>query len=367
MRLARFIEQAREEIIAESLAYAAQIPALRGAEARVLRNHLPLVLKAISRDLDQPQSRAASIEKSLGNAPASLADTTAAETHGLERARSGLNIEQVVAEYRVLRSCVLRLWADACKPDSDVIADTMRFNEAIDQAVAESVAFHASETARWRDLFLGVLGHDLRNPLTAMLLTAEVLTRETSGKAAEHAQALLRNGRRMSALLNTLLDYNQSSLGTGMKVQRELVDLRPHCEDEVDMLRRAFPESQFHFSAAGDAHGRFDVVRVREALTNLVSNAVQHSSIQAPVHVSLEGQEEWVVLNVENVANPIDPEVLASLFEPLRRLSKEGRPSSGNLGLGLFIVREIATAHGGNVSATMVGDRIRFKLVLPRQ
>lgn len=174
MRLAQFIHQAREQIIAESVEYAADLPVLSGQAIEALRDHLPLVLEAIARDLELPQTRAQSIAKSEGRNPTPYAET-AAQTHGLLRARSGLTIEQLVAEYRVLRSCVLRLWADACKPDRHAIADTLRFNEAVDQAVAESVAFFSAEVERWRGIFLGVLGHDLRGPLNAMMLTAEVL------------------------------------------------------------------------------------------------------------------------------------------------------------------------------------------------
>lgn len=158
MLLADFIEFAKEQILAESVAYAKTILSLKDEEEAVLRNHLPKVLEAISADLRNPQSRTESIAKSLGRAPA-VGHETAAETHGLSRARSGLHIEQVVAEYRALRSCVLRLWADAAPPHADALQDVGRFNEAIDQALAESVRVYAGEVERWQQLFLGVLGH----------------------------------------------------------------------------------------------------------------------------------------------------------------------------------------------------------------
>lgn len=120
MRLSQFIEETSEEIIAESLAYAGEIPVLKDASTTILVDHLPLVLKTIGRDLEQAQSRRESIEKSLGNSPDVSAET-AAQTHGAYRARSGLSIDQLIAEYRVLRSCVLRLWADKHKPDQYTI------------------------------------------------------------------------------------------------------------------------------------------------------------------------------------------------------------------------------------------------------
>lgn len=365
MRLAQFIAQAHEAIIAESISYAARIPALSSAPAEVVRDHLPLVLDTIVRDLETSQTRAQSIEKSLGDAP-SLLEETAAQTHGTLRARSGLDIEQLVAEYRVLRSCVLRLWADGHDPDRHVIEDTLRFNEAIDQAIAESVAFHAAEIRRWRDIFLAVLGHDLRNPLSAITLTSELLTRETSGAALNHAVSVLRNSRRLAVLLDSLLEYNKSALGVGMEITRETVDLGAQCQEEIQMLRSAFPQRQIAYEAAGDTLGVFDGSRVREALANLVSNAAQHSPEGTPISVRVKGNGKTVEIATDNLGDPIPIDVLETLFEPLRRRELEGDAVSRNLGLGLFIVRAIARAHEGDVVASTSGGHIHFTMTLPK-
>lgn len=366
MRLSTFIRVAREDILAESMAYTVGIPVLSGTALDVLRNHLPLVLDAIATDLEQPQSQAESIEKSLGQAPAPRAQT-AAQTHGAQRARLGLNIEQVVAEFRVLRSCVLRLWAQAHEPDRFVIDDTMRFNEAIDQAVAESVAFHAAELERWRDIALGVLAHDLRGPVSAMVLSAEVLARESSGKTLTLALSMLRSGRRLTSLLDSLLEYNKATLGNGMSLSLAQTDLALSCQEETEMLRLAFPHSTIHFRSSGDTLGLFDAGRVREALANLISNAAQHSLKGTAIEVSVQGTDEAVEICVDNQAEPIPPEVLNTLFEPMKRHGSRPAGENGNLGLGLFIVREIARAHHGEVSAVSSSGAIRFKMVLPRR
>lgn len=368
MRLSKFLNLSREAILAESIAYAGTLPVLSGEPLETLRDHLPLVLDAIARDLEQPQTRAQSIAKSQGLGPAATAET-AAQTHGQLRARGGLSIEQLVAEYRVLRSTVLRLWADAGEPDEQVLADTMRFNEAIDQAVAESVAFHAAELERWRGIFLGVLGHDLRGPLNAILLTAEVLKQEAPGTAVEHADALLRNGHRLEALLDSLLEYNKSRLGLGMALHRSRLDVALLCQQEVRLLRDALPEARISLEASGDTCGSFDGSRVREALANLVFNAAQYSPAGSPVSIAVHGRADVVEVSTENETEPIAPEVLHSLFEPLRRQSSDSAASGGsrrNLGLGLFIVREIARAHGGDVTVTAAGRRIVFRIVLPK-
>lgn len=366
MRLAEFIDQARDQIVAESVAYAEQLPILSGQAIEVLRDHLPLVLDAIARDMEQPQTRAESIAKSHGHGPV-LAEETAAQTHGLLRARSGLTIEQLVAEYRVLRSCVLRLWADAHAPDKDAIADTLRFNEAIDQAVAESVAFFSAELQRWRSIFLGVLGHDLRGPLNAMLLTAKLLSHGTQpDNVARSAQALLRNGHHMASLLDSLLEYSRSELGMGMALRRTRVNLRQLCGEELEVLRTILPGTRIVFDSAGDTEGEFDSARVREALANLIGNAAQHGSAGSPVAVTVTGGDQAVQVSVDNESDPIPTEELQSLFEPLRRHANDSDTSDRNLGLGLFIVREIARAHGGDATASMAGRRVSFNLLLPK-
>ncbi len=290
---------------------------------------------------------------------------TAAQTHGTYRARSGLSIEQLVAEYRVLRSCVLRLWADAYPPDRHTIEDTLRFNEAIDQAVAESVAFYTSEVSRWRDIFLGVLGHDLRSPVNTVLIAAELVRQKTSGETQKLADALLRSGRRLTALLDSLLAYNKSSLGVGMELHRAQVDLGAQCLEEVELLRLAFPHKRIVFTLCGDTHGSFDSSRIREALANLVSNAAQHSLAGNAITVSVAGRSGVVEICTENISAPIPPDEMSALFDPLRRRPHQPKTSAPNLGLGLFIVREIARAHQGEVTASTANGHIRFKIVLP--
>jgi len=293
MRLAQFIDDSRQLIVDESVRYAGEIPALSGQALETLRDHLPLVLEAIARDLERPQTRAQSITKSEGRGP-KLAGESAAETHGLLRARSGLDIEELVAEYRVLRSCVLRLWSEAGKPGPDTLADTMRFNEAIDQAVAESVAFFNREQQRWRSIFLAVLGHDLRGPLNAMLLTAEVLTALAQDEdSRQTAQSLLRNGRHMEALLNTLLDYSRSELGVGMGLHRSRADVSALCREEVDLLRAALPGTRIDFGAAGDTMAFVDAARVREALANLVSTQPSMATPTSPSVFTWQQSAKW--------------------------------------------------------------------------
>ncbi|MGK6306266.1 sensor histidine kinase [Variovorax sp. DT-64] len=369
MQLADFIEFSKEEILADAVAYARTIDWLKDEEEAVLRNHLPRVLEAISADLRTLQSRTASIDKSHGVAPAAaIARETAAETHGLLRARSGLHIEQVFAEYRALRSSVLRLWSEAAPPDPDALRDVGRFNEAIDQALAESVRVYAAEVERWRQLFLGILGHDLRAPLNAITLTTELITQRAPGDLTSTTAILRRSTQRMASLLDSLLDYNRAGLGGGMVLAPTSIDLGAACNEELELQRAAHPKASIELSVNGNTQGEFDGSRIREALGNLVTNAVKHGLPSEPVLVRLEGDDEAVRLWVENaIAQDIPASEMEQLFEPLRRGAVQ-RPFSDrtHLGLGLFIARQIAKAHGGELNGLSAGSRVRFTMTLPR-
>ncbi|MDM0085545.1 HAMP domain-containing sensor histidine kinase [Variovorax sp. J31P179] len=369
MQISDFIERAREEILAESVAHAKTIFALGDEGEVVLRDHLPKLLEAISADLRTPQSRTESIERSRGRAPwGHPSEATAAATHGLLRARSGLHVEQLVAEFRALRSCVLRLWAEASVADADSIRDIGRFNEAIDQALAESVREYAAEVERWQQIFLGVLGHDLRGPLNAVSLTAQVMARRAPKAMSASAAALTRGTHRMAVLLDSLLEYNRAGLGAGMAIELAPGDLAAACEEELELQRAALPGARIEWVVQGDTRLQFDSSRMCEALGNLVANAVKHGLPSEPVTVQLEGDDDVVRLSVENaIGRHLSRGEIERLFEPLRRGTKEApRTDRSHLGLGLFIARQIARAHGGDVIGQSTSQRICFTMTVPR-
>jgi signal transduction histidine kinase len=355
MRLAQFLETARDSILDAAVAFARTMPVLKDTQEEVLRDHLPEILEVISADLRTPQSRTESVSKSHGNAAPCVARTSA-QSHGLMRARVGLTMEQLVAEYRALRSSVLRLWGEAHTPGPETLEDVTRFNEAIDQAVAESVQFYAEEHKRWRDIFLGVLGHDLRGPLNALSLTVQMICVE-EGEPSATTRVLMRGVTRLTSLLDSLLEYSTSNLGVGMALQRIRADLGEECAEEIELLRAAHPAARIDYKVWGDADGGFfDVSKVREALTNLVSNAVKHGEAAEPTAVRVEGDEQSVRISVEN-AGEIPSEEIDMLFEPLyQRSTPSLRTDRTHLGLGLFIVRQIARAHGGRCRVPVSGD-----------
>ena len=228
MRLADFIETNTEAILVKWEAFARTLlPAADGLDVAALRDHAEQILQTVARDLKTSQSRSERVAKSRGEAPRPPhSPETAAETHALLRSTSGFSMDQMVAEYRALRAAVLELWADAHDSGPDTIRDISRFNEAIDQAVAESVHFFSLESERWRNVFLGVLGHDLRGPLNAILLTSRLIFQLSEGRAVSDVTArLIRGGERMRRLLDDLLDYSRASLDLGIPIFPASVDL----------------------------------------------------------------------------------------------------------------------------------------------
>jgi signal transduction histidine kinase len=301
----------------------------------------------------------------VANAP-----ETAAQTHAVLRARSGFDINQLVSEYRALRASVLRLWVDASPLDEPGVEEIIRFNEAIDQAVAESVGHFHTQVERYRNLLLGMLGHDMRSPLNTILTTSSYLSALNAGEQVSAAAArLIRSGASMQALLDDLMDYNRTRLGLGVKVVPTDIDLAAVVADELDQLRGAHPNRQIELAATGDNRGRWDGARVQQLLRNLVSNAIRYGGPNTPVRVTLCGDESGVRLEVTNIGPPIEPAVVHEIFDPLKRGSaqSESQDPRAGLGLGLFIVREIAKAHGGEVEVHSDAGGTTFAVRLPRR
>jgi signal transduction histidine kinase len=316
-----------------------------------------------------PQTRAERAAKSKGRAPVLMDPTeTAAQAHAVLRATGGFTSRQLVAEYRALRASVLRLWSDAAAYGPEAMEDAGRFNEAIDQAIAESVDFFTSEVDRWHAVFLGVLGHDLRGPLNAVLLTSQVISALSADTPlSRHTEKLIRSGERMRQLLDDLLDYNRTSLDIGIRISLEPTDLAMVCSEEIELLRAALPATTIEFSTQGDTRGSWDPSRIKQVVSNLVINAARYGDPKGIVRVSLRGEETQIRLSVENTGPSIPKELMSCLFEPLsRRAAVDSQGERESLGLGLFIVRHVVLAHGGNVAVESTDGSTRFTVTLPK-
>jgi signal transduction histidine kinase len=173
----------------------------------------------------------------------------------------------------------------------------------------------------------------------------------------------------MQVLLDDLVDFNRTKLGLGLSVVPGDVDLAEELAAELEQLRAVHARRSIELAVTGDTRGRWDSRRLKQVLRNLVSNAVEHGSPDTPVSVMLVGEEADVRLEVANEGPGIDASVQSQLFDPLTRGTGRTSSSNGGLGLGLFIVRQIALAHGGRlaVSSGMDGERTTFAVSLPRE
>lgn len=374
MRLAQFIVAHVEPILAEFEEFArTHTSAGEAMDIPSLRDHAAAILKAIALDIEQPQSKGAQKRKSQGDAPPDEeADPTAAEKHGADRAGSGFTLAEMFSEYRALRASVLRLWTQAQgRLDAVDLQDLIRFNEAIDQALAESITQYSTGIEHSREMFLAILGHDLRSPLGAVLTASSFLITEgkLSGGNLTMASRIRSSGERMLALVSDLLDFTRSRLGSGIPITRTDANVAALGRETLDEIRAHHPDRQFRFAASGDLRGQWDSRRVSQALSNLVENAVKHGAAASPIVLTARGEADEAVIAVQNRGAVIARDDQEQIFNPFRSTaSGEGlERDQGSMGLGLYIAQQIAIAHGGWIdveSSEKLGTT--FQLHLPR-
>jgi signal transduction histidine kinase len=231
---------------------------------------------------------------------------------------------------------------------------------------AEAAEEAARRAAALQDQVLAVVGHDLRTPLSAIVMAAGVAQQRAAadeGLAAPLAR-ISRSARRMNEIIRDLLDVARARQGIGLTLTHRPVSAGDICAQAVAELEQIHPDRLVRLSASGDLRLEADASRLLQAISNLVGNALQHGSPEREVAVHASGDADAITVRVRNGGSPIPAEALAELFEPFRRGGNaEG---SDSLGLGLFIVREIARAHGGAVTVASDEGGTTFELRLPR-
>lgn len=377
MRLAEFILANVEPILVEWEAFARSL--LPGADMTVvaLRDDAGSILLATARDMQNRQSLQQQASKSKGDGGAGTAASDsldgASDLHGVERVGSGFHITDVVSEYRALRASVLRLWRESRpQPDLNDIADITRFDESLDQSLARGVGSYSKRIDESRHMFLAILSHDLRNPLSTIRMAAHVVSLKNEDPATAAAMSMIkRNTEAMMQLISDLIDFSSSGLGRAMPLNRGPVDLEELCREVLDSCRIAHPGRMLRMHSDGDVNGVWDAGRIRQVISNLVGNAIQHGSPDRPIDLSVASQEgSSVVLSVHNEGAPISPDLLPNIFDPLKRyVSREAaaQREAGSIGLGLYIVREIVLAKKGTVSVSSTTDEgTTFTVRIPR-
>ncbi|HSK20364.1 MAG TPA: sensor histidine kinase [Longimicrobiales bacterium] len=376
MRLADFILSNREPILAEWIAFARTCePASTSMDLEALRDHADEMLTVIAADLKTPQGQEEQSEKSMGQGePEDPAVTTAAEAHGADRADSGFTVEQMASEYRALRASVIRLWTKqkgALVPED--VEDLTRFNEAIDQALAESITQFSQDLQQSKEIFLAILGHDLRTPLGAIYTSATFMLdlKELKEPHLTLTQRIARSAARTTQMVGDLLDFTRSRLGGGIPVVRARMNLGRVVRDVVDEVSGAYPDRTITVDTRKDETGEWDEARVSQAIGNLIGNAVQHSAPGTTVDVDVQGDAKCVSIAIHNRGATIAPGQLNGIFNPMK--AKEWPRSTsasgpvGNLGLGLYIAERIVSAHDGRIEVKSSDDEgTTFTVYLPR-
>lgn len=342
----------------------------KALDPATLRDHAAEILKTIALDLAQPQSPQEQDAKGKGQAPRGTLPTPA-ETHADFRMVAGFAVDAMITEYRALRASVLKIWAQeggGSVPGD--LADLTRFNEAIDQAIAESVGRYTRQTRTSTDLFIGILGHDIRNPLGTILMSAEALVR--SGKLERRAAAPIVNAAvRIQGIVEQVVDFTRAQADGAMPVQRVRGDLAAHLAKVVQETQVRHPARTVRLEASGSFEGSWDEGRMGQLLSNLLGNALMYGSRDGEIAVKMWATPAEVHFSVHNSGKPIPPEERERIFHPLERglhqqAGAERREPAG-LGLGLYICREIVRSHGGTLvldSGEETGTT--FTVCLPR-
>ena len=231
------------------------------------------------------------------------------------------------------------------------------------ERVRAQAAAQAQEALR--DRFVGILGHDLRSPLSAILASAEHLARGSLEDGPKRAVArIVTSSRRMERMIAALLDLTRGRLGGGIPVTPQPHDLRAVAEQVLDEARAANPERTLALTAQGDTNASFDADRMAQVVSNLIANALEHGDPQGPISVLLDGDAAGLQLSVHNTGTPVPEAEREEIFDPFRKGSTSGRPG---LGLGLYIAREIVRAHGGELSLRSSAEQgTIFTARLPR-
>jgi signal transduction histidine kinase len=374
MSLSEFIKSNLTQILDEWEAYArSRAPADADVNGEV-RDHADAMLRAIADDLAMPEPTREAEARAKGLDDFAAPDAAeAAEKHGAGRAEYGFTLEQMVSEFRVLRGITIRLWRgskrEATSADFD---DLERFDEAIDQTLTTSVSRYMRELDHAKETFLGILGHDLKTPLSAVIASAQFLleARELSDGQRGMAERIERAGRRMHQMVSDLLDFTRSRLGKGIPIERTEVDLDRAVHEVVDEVKASHPERRVEVKTSGELKGSWDARRISQALSNLIGNAVQHGSEDTPIVVDASSEGEEIAIAVHNEGPEIPAEKVGQLFNPLSRVNpggSEGHDPS-HLGLGLYIARAIANAHGGRIDVrSSATEGTTFTIRLRRQ
>ena len=356
MSLQHFLHESLDDILSEWQ----RESGVSAAEQTARRLHFGKVLRAVAEEMKR-------IRAAHPIAPPALAraedDAPAAAPHS--------HTGQLVGNYASLRASVVRQWRKKHpSPTAEDLDDLVHFNEAMDRSLAELAATFSPSESQPHALFLGVLNHELRTSVASILMSAQVLMhRSTAGSPeGKAAQRILRSCEQVRQTLDALSDFTKVRLGAQLEIDRVPDDMGVLCRQAVDAFARVDAQRRIRLASDGDLSGDWDQARIREAIGGLIANAARFASRGSTVTITASGHAaDEVTITVQGDGTPIDVETLRTIFDPVARVESENATYAG-LGLGLFIVRKVVDAHGGQVTVEAAPDTgTTFTVVLPRR
>jgi signal transduction histidine kinase len=380
MRLPDFILANVEPIVNEWQSVALAIWPGRSAEGLTLNGHAADILIAVANEMIAPTARplAGGRKKGSGKSRQRMRGTASdlaeavPDTQAVGSLTSGFQPNELVVEYRALRASVIQLWLDSTpEPDPDAMRDIMRMNEVIDQLLEESIAGFVRRMNASRECFLGIIGHDLRNPLSTANMIAHMLEKstKTDSQFLRMASILRASVVAMDRLIRDLLDFTGTRLGARMTVASRPMDLLSLCREVIAGMQDANPSRRFILAPTAESElaGEWDEERLRQLITSLMANAIQHGFESSPITLTATSTDFGVHLEVHNFGPSIPEEMLGVIFDPISR--RHGRGTGlpvGSVGLGLYIAWEVANAHGGSITVASAREETVFSVKLPR-
>jgi signal transduction histidine kinase len=375
MELATFIRSNEDVIVAEWEAFAhTYLPSAADMDRSALRDHIVGLLRFIAGDLQTSETERERSEKAKGRGTKEGgAHDSAAETHAALRFTGGFDTIEMVSEFRALRASVIKLWRTewANSDAADILPDLLRFNEAIDQVMTESLGRFTQKLTHSGSLIVGTLVHDFRGPLASVHDSAQALLtgRELDGEQAGLVSQIETSASLINRLVSGLIDAVHIHLHEDMPMAPAPMDIGSAVQEAVKEVQAAHPGRRISIQTSGDLEGEWDRARVGQVLSNLIGNAVLHGSRTSAIDVAATGAGHEVVLSV-HTEGAISPDAIAAVFDPLPRGEDENpiQREKATLDLGFFITKGIVTAHGGRITVTSSKEEgTTFAAHLPRK